>query len=220
MSDEFAAVVNAAAFLDKWSEYKDWRTKVDVDRLNMDSAYDCVLGQLYGEYFHGKTRLRDAAGSSLWGNVSATFCGYDEEWKNYLRNGVAGALSGIWYTKNQGRAFRILSTFQDFGTTYVVYRAEDATTQYTKTEAAFRVNFQPTKPLKYVPGKLYKGTDRDDSHAIVFMFHETASFGEPGFLRLDSGTHADTDFTETTYGPLKPVHILNKNAGIIGTLES
>lgn len=31
----------------------DWRSRIDPDRLNVDSGRDCVLGQVYGTYWSG-----------------------------------------------------------------------------------------------------------------------------------------------------------------------
>jgi hypothetical protein len=35
----------------------DWRSRVDVDRLDLDSVVDCVLGQVFGGYATGLRAL-------------------------------------------------------------------------------------------------------------------------------------------------------------------
>lgn len=34
-----------------------WAAKVALDRLAMDSCTECILGQLYGQYLHGRRKL-------------------------------------------------------------------------------------------------------------------------------------------------------------------
>lgn len=39
------------------SKYPGWRSKVNVEKLNMSSPENCVLGQLYGDLFDGLDTL-------------------------------------------------------------------------------------------------------------------------------------------------------------------
>jgi hypothetical protein len=53
-------VVRGAALLDE--RMPGWEAKIDLDRLDLNSAWDCVLGQLYGQddrngYDRGKLML-------------------------------------------------------------------------------------------------------------------------------------------------------------------
>jgi len=35
-----------------------WRSRVNADTLDMDTSFDCVLGQLFGSYWDGTRELR------------------------------------------------------------------------------------------------------------------------------------------------------------------
>jgi hypothetical protein len=48
-------VARGAAFLDK--RYPGWQDQVDLTRLDIDSCYQCVLGQLYGSFTQGSNSL-------------------------------------------------------------------------------------------------------------------------------------------------------------------
>lgn len=43
-------VANGAAWFDERGP-SDWRTRIDPDALDVESEYDCPLGQVYGSYF-------------------------------------------------------------------------------------------------------------------------------------------------------------------------
>jgi len=54
-------VQNGIALLDQyWGP--DWRSRIDKDRLRMSNVGDCILGQLFGEYYRG-IRVFDLSGS-------------------------------------------------------------------------------------------------------------------------------------------------------------
>lgn len=48
-----------AAMLDKIrsKRLKPWRDKIDLDRLDLNSGCNCVIGQVYGSYFSAIERL-------------------------------------------------------------------------------------------------------------------------------------------------------------------
>lgn len=48
-------VVFGAKLLDSYNP--EWFSQVDVNRLNLGSCYDCVLGQLFGSYAKGLNEL-------------------------------------------------------------------------------------------------------------------------------------------------------------------
>lgn len=48
-------VKRGAALLDE--KHPGWAEKIDKLLLDMNDCYDCVLGQLYGEYFDGREAL-------------------------------------------------------------------------------------------------------------------------------------------------------------------
>lgn len=49
--DTTEAAERGAALLDV--EFPGWETRIDLDRLDMYSVYDCILGQLYDEFASG-----------------------------------------------------------------------------------------------------------------------------------------------------------------------
>lgn len=51
------AAANGAALLD--AEVPGWPGRIDTTTLHMGMTCSCILGQLFGDYCHGKTALRD-----------------------------------------------------------------------------------------------------------------------------------------------------------------
>src|SRR5690606_28760583 len=56
-----------------------WRANIDVDKLNMSSTSNCVLGQLFGDYVRGTKILQVPA------ELQDSFCCYDDEWLEELQ---------------------------------------------------------------------------------------------------------------------------------------
>jgi hypothetical protein len=54
-------VAAGAALLDE--RVPGWHDAIDVDRLDIDSPTQCVLGQLYGDYLAGEDALSELADS-------------------------------------------------------------------------------------------------------------------------------------------------------------
>ncbi len=48
-------IAHVACLLDV--DQPDWFRRIDLDYLDLDRFYDCVLGQVYGSYSEGKRRL-------------------------------------------------------------------------------------------------------------------------------------------------------------------
>jgi hypothetical protein len=48
-------VNNGVALLDE--KAPGWREKMNLDKLNMSNCIDCVLGQVFGDFFDGVTAL-------------------------------------------------------------------------------------------------------------------------------------------------------------------
>jgi len=68
-----------------------WATKVDLDRLNMSSVYDCVLGQVYGTYDRAMQALGwDGRGINAIEHgfylpmMSEAWPDLNEEWKVFI----------------------------------------------------------------------------------------------------------------------------------------
>lgn len=89
------AVEEAADILDQIEP--DWFTKVDVNRLDMDSMGSCVLGQVFSgnaqllsgytyatEEFHDLEDLDTFTG--VFGGNSDEFGDYTDTWVNYITN--------------------------------------------------------------------------------------------------------------------------------------
>lgn len=91
-----ARVLKGADLLDFHFGNFDWRSEIDTDTLILDDAYRCILGQLFGSYMHGMTKLR--LFGSVIGNEPKSFShGFatiawnandwqrlEYEWKQYL----------------------------------------------------------------------------------------------------------------------------------------
>lgn len=52
------AVQNGIDWLDENYD-GDWRSKINLDKLDMSRSMDCILGQLYGSYWHAPKEARD-----------------------------------------------------------------------------------------------------------------------------------------------------------------
>ena len=55
----FEAQIQAGAKLLEEKVGPDWFKKIDLQRLEMFNCYNCVLGQIFGEYWDGLTELED-----------------------------------------------------------------------------------------------------------------------------------------------------------------
>lgn len=66
---------------------EDWRSRVDLERLNLESIFDCVLAQIWPGYMSGINRLSEHD-AQWWGryddNVYADNTQYLDEWKRQL----------------------------------------------------------------------------------------------------------------------------------------
>ncbi len=82
------------ALLDEKCAFKDWRGKVDLERLNVRSSSDCILGQIYGCYGEGLHDLSFSKSSYLYGFISGFMHWGLEEEKE-----VEEILEEIWREK-------------------------------------------------------------------------------------------------------------------------
>lgn len=78
------SVENAAKFLD--SVKPGWENLIDLDKLDMQSSTNCVLGQVYADnvdnergYFWALDNVVDAE------EYDNEFCGYTNKWKDQVR---------------------------------------------------------------------------------------------------------------------------------------
>lgn len=49
-------VRRGARLLDQ--KVKNWHKRIDIDRINLRCSTDCILGQIFGWYFSGRTHLK------------------------------------------------------------------------------------------------------------------------------------------------------------------
>ena len=96
LADELMTrVARGAELLDR--RKPGWAAKINLDRLAMNSCDDCLLGQLYGNYFDGKGRLRISLGCDL---------GFDAGGIVEQRKGKANefdALAALWRRQVRSR---------------------------------------------------------------------------------------------------------------------
>lgn len=83
MIDHTSNVARGVELLD--SRFANWRKVIDLDKLDMLSLDNCVLGQLFGSYSNGV--------SALW------FAGYHSDWANehgFDTCAEYGELTRVW----------------------------------------------------------------------------------------------------------------------------
>lgn len=88
-----ARVLAGAAVLDAHGP-TDWRSKVSLDRLDMSSSDNCILGQVFADYWNGRVALSKAIGVEndvSWARdlgftagTGTMFGELDNAWKEYL----------------------------------------------------------------------------------------------------------------------------------------
>jgi len=203
MANSAEIVEKAAAFLDTYGP-ANWRSKVNVDVLDMGSLRHCVLGQIYGNYDRGYDKL---SGYSGW-NATA-FCDHQAAWINYLSSGKVDKYKGVeWVGKSNGVLVTAIKSFEIEGTLFVAYKGVSSARPLVRLVSDFLADYKPKPEApKYVVGQLY--TDKDKRY--VFLYHGEDVY--PNFNRLngDGGTkfaspgHADVSFYERECGPLVPL---------------
>ncbi len=62
-----------------------WADAIDVDRLDLDSCFDCVLGQLYNDFDKGRAELKIGDGNSIQVGFCPSSRGASENWREYRR---------------------------------------------------------------------------------------------------------------------------------------
>ena len=78
-----------AALLDKIrsKRLKPWRDKIDLDRLDLNSSCNCVIGQIYGSYFSAIERLEVGTHNEVELGFMPSGAGWPltREWRKYLK---------------------------------------------------------------------------------------------------------------------------------------
>lgn len=68
-----------------------WKGKIDLQKLDLCSQYDCILGQIYGHYLDSPSRAREHPrpaknGFAIDGDIPYfSFSALTVEWKRQLR---------------------------------------------------------------------------------------------------------------------------------------
>lgn len=79
-------VRRGAAMLDRrvarhpGSVVRNWRNKIDLTRLNLLNAKDCILGQLYGNFYEAPGIEKEHTWSNLVQGFTAPLHWWDPEW--------------------------------------------------------------------------------------------------------------------------------------------
>lgn len=215
--DERRNKVEAAAdFLDKYGP-ANWRSRIDIERLDMISTTECVLGQVYGDYYDAYNDFEQGPHSIAFANICNAFSGYTSEWCAHLsewheNEAKKPELSGLWY--GEALNANILTTFEDDGKTFVVYKVE--TSRYTRTESEFRSNFtKEPRRIQYVDGRLYRGKKKGTEEYIALVYSSTIYMGDPGFMVLSEyrTMYSGVDWYEETYGPLVEIEGVMRHDG-------
>lgn len=125
-----SAVRKAAEYLDKYAAggsiswlNADWRSKVDLGSLAMESVVRCVLGQLQGGSFdRAVDDLRKSDSIEEWGKVESAFCKYENEWIAYLEATKDGIdTSATWVSVSGDQPLRDLKIVELEGEKYVAF---------------------------------------------------------------------------------------------------
>jgi hypothetical protein len=172
MTDYAAKVAAGIKFLDsKVASGKisaDWREKIDLGTLSLESCDVCVLGQLFGAYEDGKYTLDiDNYDAKAFGfNTDYSFAELTAAWKDALgKNGVL-VEKGDVYKDSYGYAVKVISTTlvpvdNETITAYIVQTGEVKGGQFSAYDAKAvsvlrKVDFEKTyknKVEKFVPKK-------------------------------------------------------------------
>ena len=65
-------------------EIPNWRDKIDIDKLNMDSCYNCILGQLYGSSTIAPAIIRRTHYDTFYESNSHSYEKLNIAWKKAL----------------------------------------------------------------------------------------------------------------------------------------
>lgn len=174
MTDYAAKVAAGIKFLDGKAQSgkisADWRKKIDLGELSLESCDVCVLGQLFGGYETGKYTLDiDSYDAKAFGfNTDYSFNELTAAWKDALgKNGLL-VEKGEVYKDNYGYAVKVVQThiITVDGKTTTVYLVQSGSVAtgantfkpYTATEitALQKSDFEntyKTKVEKFVPKK-------------------------------------------------------------------
>lgn len=116
MTDYAAKVAAGIKFLDgkaaSGALSANWRDKIDLDELSLESCDVCVLGQLFGGYETGKYTLSiDSYDAKAFGfNTDYSFNELTAAWKDALGQNGKLVEKGEVYKDNYGYAVKVIQT--------------------------------------------------------------------------------------------------------------
>lgn len=98
-------VHNGAELLNRYFGDESWKTRVDVEKLDLSDGFKCVLGQLFGQYADAVPLMQEELDlpeydmqdpSEFWAfeygfnidvfDTETTFAQLTESWKEYLQD--------------------------------------------------------------------------------------------------------------------------------------
>lgn len=182
-----------------------WRSKINLDDLDMGSTIYCPLGQIFGSFWGGTAEPSLTAVENVLARDTLTSNTYRAAWKQLLSSDSIGT----WYPINPDENGKVvvLSVFSDEDREFAVYKSV-AGFKYIKGLIRFRELYQQEKPgPKYVKGGLY--TPKTGGSKIVLVYTD------PGFVQLGrySSWSASTQHFEDELGKLVPVELVGLNVG-------
>lgn len=172
MTDYAAKVAAGIKFLDgkaaSGALSANWRDKIDLDELSLESCDVCVLGQLFGGYETGKYTLNiDSYDAKAFGfNTDYSFNELTAAWKDALGQNGKLVEKGEVYKDNYGYAVKVIQTHiitvDNVTTTVYLVQAGSLTGNVFKAysgnevTALQKIDFEQTyktKVEKFVPKK-------------------------------------------------------------------
>lgn len=208
MSESMDTVTAAAAWLDTLAMGKvtwlspDWRSKIDIDSLNMSSTKKCILGQLQGDYDDAIIDLRRVDRSG-WSTHSFTFGVYTADWKEYLEKSRTPKFENgsLWYSKTDSaaRPRKIVGTIENGDKKYVATICRDTDSPYLWIQEEFLQKFTLKPRHDFKKGDVLTNSDHD----VLFIYVSDDKLYRIGAKDGDYPLgHSNLTWYEEKYGKL------------------
>ena len=224
------------AYLDSrvstFTELKDWRSKIKVEKLDISMGDVCVLGQLFGGYFAGLDRL----GLSGLGAEDRGFIARDsyptisskdltEAWKSILALPKVGQIYKDAYN-DAVRVEGVVRRESDGQVTIVVTGGSIVSGAYKPSTSsmwntALR-NIQAMTlftPPVFKDGDIIMGKRKENGSPIYMIVRKLGAYHEIAFLNAGGVTGGSLDYAEKEYGPLKQATYGTTPASVGGSFE-
>lgn len=147
-------VLKAAEFLDSkvgtvsWLT-ADWRSKINLRSLKMDSVDMCILGQLQGNYDEARHQL-----DIIYPNpLIQSFCGGTREWINYLKGGAYAIGTRLWGKADQ-KEYIVRASYELHGKRNYVLTSATGTAGAVYSEDALKQSWTTEEPKRYRKGDI------------------------------------------------------------------